>query len=176
MSDSKPFVVTLVLPLSKGGELGTMNHDITPHARREPADQAGSFFTLKPALTYSEQADRMVQRGLSLEGYGRTAVEKVLSEVNYYRLRGYWMTFEEDGFFIPGTAFRDVMDIYDFDCSLRSVTGSLCERVEIKFRTSFGARHDTFETKDGKEIQVPRHAKDLSSGVERDIKEKLGMR
>lgn len=39
-----------------------------------------------------------------------------------------------------------------------------------------GARHDLFETKDGKEIQVPRHAKDLSSGVERDIKEKLGMR
>ena len=48
--------------------------------------------------------------------------------------------------------------------------------LQIKFRTSFGARHDTFETKDGKEIQVPRHAKDLSSGVERDIKEKLGMR
>ncbi len=39
-----------------------------------------------------------------------------------------------------------------------------------------GARHDIFETRDGQEIQVPRHAKDLSPGVERDIKEKLGLR
>ena len=39
-----------------------------------------------------------------------------------------------------------------------------------------GSRHDIFETADGTEIQVPRHAKDLSPGVERDIKEKLGLR
>lgn len=41
---------------------------------------------------------------------------------------------------------------------------------------SHGGRHDIYETADGTEIQVPRHAKDLSPGVERDIKEKLGLR
>lgn len=39
-----------------------------------------------------------------------------------------------------------------------------------------GSRHDIFETVDGKEIQVPRHPGDLSSGVEREIKEKLGLK
>lgn len=39
-----------------------------------------------------------------------------------------------------------------------------------------GGRHDIYETADGTEIQVPRHAKDLSSGVERDIKQKLGLK
>ena len=37
------------------------------------------------------------------------------------------------------------------------------------------SRHDIYETADGTEIQVPRHAKDLNPGVERDIKEKLGL-
>lgn len=39
-----------------------------------------------------------------------------------------------------------------------------------------GRRHDIFESPDGKEIQVPRHPGDLSPGVERDIKNKLGLR
>ena len=38
-----------------------------------------------------------------------------------------------------------------------------------------GGRHDIFESADGKEIQVPRHSGDLSPGVERSIKEKLGL-
>lgn len=38
-----------------------------------------------------------------------------------------------------------------------------------------GGRHDIYETEDGTEIQVPRHPGDLSPGVERDIKEKLGL-
>lgn len=39
-----------------------------------------------------------------------------------------------------------------------------------------GGRHDIYETADGTEIQVPRHVRDLSPGVERDIKDKLGLR
>lgn len=39
-----------------------------------------------------------------------------------------------------------------------------------------GARHDIFESADGKEIQVPRHVKDLTPGVEHDIKDKLGLK
>ena len=39
-----------------------------------------------------------------------------------------------------------------------------------------GGRHDIYEAADGTEIQVPRHAKELSPGVERDIKKKLGLK
>ena len=38
-----------------------------------------------------------------------------------------------------------------------------------------GGSHDVYETRDGTEIYIPRHPGDLSSGVERDIKKKLGL-
>ncbi len=39
-----------------------------------------------------------------------------------------------------------------------------------------GSRHDLYKSKDGTIIPIPRHPKDLSSGVEKDIREKLGLR
>ena len=39
-----------------------------------------------------------------------------------------------------------------------------------------GSKHDIFETAEGVEIQVPRHPGDFSSGVEKDIKAKLGLK
>lgn len=39
-----------------------------------------------------------------------------------------------------------------------------------------GANHDIFITVSGEEIQVPRHPGTLSSGVERSIKKKLGLK
>lgn len=38
-----------------------------------------------------------------------------------------------------------------------------------------GSAHDIYETKDGVEIQLPRHRGDLTPGVERSIREKLGL-
>lgn len=38
-----------------------------------------------------------------------------------------------------------------------------------------GAEHDIFYSADGKPIAVPRHPGDLSSGVERSIKKRLGL-
>lgn len=38
-----------------------------------------------------------------------------------------------------------------------------------------GSGHDVYETLDGAEIILPRHPGDLSFGVERDIKKKLGL-
>ena len=38
-----------------------------------------------------------------------------------------------------------------------------------------GDRHDIWRAPNGKLIQIPRHPGDLSPGVERDIKQKLGL-
>ncbi len=100
----------------------------------------GSFFAPKPALTYTEQAELLAKRGLDFGGCSSTEVERALSDVNYYRLRGYWLTLEKDGRFIPGTTFQDIVDIYDFDHGFRVTTVSLCEYIEIKFRTVFAYR------------------------------------
>lgn len=40
---------------------------------------------------------------------------------------------------------------------------------------SHGARHDVFRAPNGSLIAVPRHKGDLTLGVERDIKHKLGL-
>lgn len=50
----------------------------------------------------------------------------------------------------------------------------LIKKFEGRF-VRHGGSHDVYETKDGTEIYLPRHAGDLSSGVERDIKKKLGL-
>lgn len=39
-----------------------------------------------------------------------------------------------------------------------------------------GSRHDVFEAADGTEIEVPRHPRDITVGVEKDIKRKLGLK
>lgn len=39
-----------------------------------------------------------------------------------------------------------------------------------------GAEHDLFMTREGRLLAIPRHPGDLSPGVERDIRQKLGLR
>ena len=74
-----------------------MNDNSTPHATHvSGANQAGSFsISAKPPLTYGQQVDLMVSRGLSVEDETEAALE--LFTVNYYRLRWYWLTYERDG-------------------------------------------------------------------------------
>jgi hypothetical protein len=42
-----------------------------------------------------------------------------LRDLNYYRLRGYWLTLEDGNRFVKGTTFDDVWKIYQLDCELR---------------------------------------------------------
>lgn len=39
-----------------------------------------------------------------------------------------------------------------------------------------GDRHDIYLMPNGKEISIPRHKKDLSAGVENEVKKKLGLK
>ena len=115
-----------------------VDNNSTPHARagNGAANQAGSFlFPMKPPLSFSEQIDLMRSRGLSIED--ETSALKRLSQTNYYRLRGYWLTFERDGAFIPGTTFDMVWDVYSLDIELKALLWRAIEPVEIKARTSF---------------------------------------
>lgn len=87
-----------------GSSDGGINRlDSTPHASGNAANQAGSSFSPLPeATTYEEQLSKM-------EGCGLAVVDEKLAiarlrDLNYYRLRGYWLTFERDGSFIEGRA------------------------------------------------------------------------
>lgn len=90
----------------------------------------------KPALSFAEQADLLLQRGLV--GSREHLIER-LRGVNYYRLSAYWYTFRipdsSDDNLYPGTSLETVWRRYAFDRHLRLIAMDAIERIEIALRT-----------------------------------------
>lgn len=82
----------------------------------------------------------MRDHGMQIAEADEPAVISKLSSCNYYRLRGYWLTLENGHGFKPGTSFRDVADLYDFDAEIRHWLAEAIEPIEIKLRTQFAHR------------------------------------
>ena len=96
----------------------------------------------KQALSFSEQADRLLARGLRAD---RDTLVARLQSVNYYRLSAYWYTFritnDPDDRLIPNTTLDAVWDRYVFDRQLRLLVMDVIERVEVAVRTYVVNRH-----------------------------------
>jgi len=103
---------------------------------------------LKPAKSISEQIDLLAERGMLFKDV--TKASHFLSNISYYRLKGYWWDLQSDRSnhkFKPNTYFEDVIDKYNFDRHLRLILFDAIERIEIALRTkmiyhlslSFGA-------------------------------------
>ena len=94
----------------------------------------------KPFLTYEQQLQVLIDRGLIINDYDFAL--KVLKEVNYYRLEGYWYSYycnssKEIHTFYPGTTFEDIWRQYCFDKEIRSLVFKAISAIEIAFRTQF---------------------------------------
>ncbi len=101
----------------------------------DDANQAGSFFMeMKPFLAIDQQVRHLVEMGIECPDVNGT--KELLSDVNYYRLRAYWMTFEHDGQIAAGTELSSIVDIYRFDAELRQWLWAAIQPIEIKMRTS----------------------------------------
>jgi abortive infection bacteriophage resistance protein len=96
----------------------------------------------KPPLNVIEQIALLRQRGMAVADDARAT--RVLQNVNYYRLRAYWLPFEaaeadrlvaREHLFKPGTDFDQVVSVYVFDRKLRVLLLEAIERVEIAIRT-----------------------------------------
>jgi abortive infection bacteriophage resistance protein len=88
----------------------------------------------KQPLTYTQQADLLHSRGLTINN-SKEAV-KFLKQVNYYRFSAYCIPFQKSpDAFIPGVTFQRVTDLYRLDESLRREVLSLITPVEIFLRT-----------------------------------------
>lgn len=89
----------------------------------------------KPPLTFEQQADLLLKRGL-LDVDKHDLVE-FLHTVNYYRFSGYLYTYKAtnpltgDECFAPGTSFIVVKQRYEFDRSLRIILMNAIERIEV---------------------------------------------
>jgi abortive infection bacteriophage resistance protein len=92
----------------------------------------------KPPLSIADQIARIEGRGMVVPDHALAA--HYLRHISYYRLRAYWLPFEEaapaDGEhkFKTGTCFDDVLALYVFDRRLRLLIMDAIERVEVSLR------------------------------------------
>jgi abortive infection bacteriophage resistance protein len=87
----------------------------------------------KPPLTFEQQADLLLARGLVAD---KAEVVAKLGAVNYYRLSAYWRLFRRpDDTFEPGTKFETIWRRYTFDRQFRLLVMDGIERVEIAVRS-----------------------------------------
>lgn len=101
--------------------------------------------SVKAFQTYQQQLQLLSSRGMEID-FPDAALEK-LTNINYYRLSGYWYPFREqianasthrlDNFY-PGTTFEDVIHLYDFDERLRSAVFACLTPIELSLRALLG--------------------------------------
>ncbi|MGC6423818.1 MAG: Abi family protein [Lentimonas sp.] len=86
----------------------------------------------KPALTFDQQADRLLERGLIAE---RDALLQRLMATNYFRLSSYAWPFLEDDRYREDTTLEQVWRLYTFDHRLRTLFIDAIESIEVQMRT-----------------------------------------
>ena len=96
----------------------------------------GKLLYTKPALTYSEQINQLIERGLTFENPKK--VKHLLEVVSYYRLSGYWFPMLKDKqkhIFKENSNFETAFNIYKFDRELRALIIRELEKIEVAVRT-----------------------------------------
>ena len=92
----------------------------------------------KPSLSISDQIALLERRGMTIPD--RARAEHYLQHVSYYRLRAYWLPFEQkapvrgDHMFRGGTSIDDAVALYVFDRQLRLLVMDAIERIEVSLR------------------------------------------
>lgn len=95
--------------------------------------------------SYEQQVALLESRGMDID---RDDAADVLSQVNYYRLSGYSFPFRKtvktpngptkSSNFLPGTTFSRVLELYDFDKTLRTTVFDALAPIEVSLRTCLG--------------------------------------
>ncbi len=92
----------------------------------------------KPPLAIADQIAMIEVRGMAVPD--RAYATHCLQHISYYRLRAYWLPFEDSApvagghQFRAGTSFNDVLALYIFDRKLRLLVMDAVERVEVSLR------------------------------------------
>lgn len=92
----------------------------------------------KPPLSIADQIALLERRGMAIPD--RARAEHYLQHVSYYRLRAYWLPFEQpapvngDHMFRDGTSIDDAVALYVFDRQLRLLVMDAIERIEVSLR------------------------------------------
>lgn len=108
----------------------------------------------KPFLTVQQQVAKLIDNGLDIPD--KDEAEKILREIGYYRLSGYWFIFREEddpsqvttrsgkrlekrkSSFKEGTNFSTVRALYEFDEKLRDKVFEAIRTIEVSLRFEIG--------------------------------------
>lgn len=93
---------------------------------------------MKPYLTYEQQLDLMLSRGLVVHDRERALDD--LSDLNYYHLRGFYIDLMDDSQsrFKDGTTFEQIVKRAEADRRLRNLLVSYIGIIEQRLRTAVG--------------------------------------
>ncbi len=119
----------------------------------------------KPALSVSQQIAKLESRGLIVND--KTLAENALRNLNYYRLSGYWMYFEDSRnphHFKTGTKFEDILNLYNFEKELRTYLFEGISRFEVSLRTQFS--HQVGMKYGSHSYLQPEYAKDFADWLD----------
>ena len=99
----------------------------------------------------NEQIENLISLDLQIEDKDYT--KSVLNRVSYYRIvKAYSITLKENGKYIEGTSFENIVDLYLFDMELRHILFSLIEHIEVYLRAVitnyFSLKYGNFGYKD----------------------------
>ncbi|MFZ4796853.1 MAG: Abi family protein [Bacteroidia bacterium] len=90
----------------------------------------------KPPKNIQEQIALLQSRNLQFKDINKAP--HFLSNISYYRLKGYWWELQDDftnHHFKDNSYFEDVIDFYNFDRHFRLIAFNAIERIEIALRT-----------------------------------------
>lgn len=91
----------------------------------------------KSVLSTGQLIQKLEDKGLLIDNV--QATEEILSEVGYYRLRGYWFQLcnEKTGSFVSGITFAQIHNVYKFDTELRKILFDMTCKIEVALRSRF---------------------------------------
>lgn len=90
---------------------------------------------IKPPLTYQQQIDQLVKRGLQIDKNEKAL--HLLENISYYRLSGYWYPLLADKqahIFKPNATLETAFSLYCFDRELRQLVLAEIEKIEVAVR------------------------------------------
>lgn len=99
----------------------------------------------------------------------------MLNRVSYYRIvKTYSITLKENGKYIDGTTFENIVDLYLFDMELRHILFSLMKHIEVHLRAVitnyFSLKYGNFGYKDLNNYKKKNFQKSTIKELEREIK------
>ncbi len=87
------------------------------------------------AMSIDEQIENLLELGLKIDDI--EYAKKILTDISYYRLiKAYSITLKEDGKYIDGAKFTDIIDLYNFNKELRILIFKLIEYIEVSLRAN----------------------------------------